>query len=144
VELVKLNTDENPQVATQLRISSIPHVMAFKDGKLAKQFVGAVPEPQARSFFEGLVPSQAEIEAQRGEEAVAAGDVDAAIVHFEAALAAEPELERAVSGLASVLLHRGDIARAVEVIAPVAAYSRNPELKRIAARVRRARAGAGG
>jgi putative thioredoxin len=142
VELVKLNTDENPRVATQLRISSIPHVMAFKDGKLAKQFVGAVPEPQARAFFEALVPSAAEIEAQRGEEAVAAGDLDGAVAHFEAALASEPEHERAVTGLASVLVERGEVERAVEVIAPVAAYSRNAEVKRVAARVRLASAAA--
>ncbi len=140
VQLVKLNTDENPRVSTQLKIQSIPHVMAFKDGKLAKQFVGAVPEPQARAFFEALVPSGADLEAQRGEAARSAGDLDVARAHFEAALALDAEHAGAASGLATLLLERGDLERASEVLGPVSAYSRDADVKRLAARIRLAQA----
>jgi len=44
VRIVKLNIDENPAVAAQLGIRSIPTLMVFKDGKLASQKVGAAPE----------------------------------------------------------------------------------------------------
>ncbi|MCC6237019.1 MAG: thioredoxin, partial [Dehalococcoidia bacterium] len=143
VQLVKLNTDENPRVASQLRIQSIPHVMAFKDGKLAKQFVGAVPEPQARAFFEALVPSGADLEAQRGDEARTAGDLASAITRYEAALALEPEHVRASMGLAEVALAQGEVERAASVLEPVAAYSRDAEVKRLAGRIRLQQAAAG-
>ncbi len=142
VQLVKLNTDENPRVAGQLKIQSIPHVMAFKGGKLAKQFVGAVPEPQARAFFEALVPSGADLEAQRGEAARAGGDLAAARGHYEAALALDSEHARAAAGLAALLLDEGDVDGAARVLAPVSAYSRDAEVKRLAARIRLAQAAA--
>ncbi|MGV2981521.1 thioredoxin [Camelimonas sp. ID_303_24] len=44
VRIVKLNIDENPAVAAQLGIRSIPTLMVFKDGKLASQKVGAAPK----------------------------------------------------------------------------------------------------
>jgi thioredoxin 1 len=44
VKIVKLNVDENPGVAGQLGIRSIPTLMMFKDGKVASQKVGAAPK----------------------------------------------------------------------------------------------------
>lgn len=44
VRVVKVNIDENPGIAAQLGIRSIPTLMVFKDGKLASQKVGAAPK----------------------------------------------------------------------------------------------------
>ena len=44
VKIVKLNIDENPEVAGKLGIRSIPTLMLFKDGKLSAQKVGAAPK----------------------------------------------------------------------------------------------------
>ena len=41
----KLNVDENPQTANKYRISAIPTMMVFKDGKLIDKLVGAYPKP---------------------------------------------------------------------------------------------------
>ena len=41
----KLNVDENPQTANRFRISAIPTLMIFKDGKLIDKLVGAYPKP---------------------------------------------------------------------------------------------------
>ena len=49
VKLVKVNIDENPGVAGQLRIQSIPAVIAFKDGQPVDGFMGAL-KPRARSM----------------------------------------------------------------------------------------------
>jgi len=46
VKVGKLNTDENPQVATQHQINSIPTLMVFKDGQVVDRMVGAVPKEQ--------------------------------------------------------------------------------------------------
>jgi thioredoxin 1 len=44
VKIAKVNVDENPNIASQFGISSIPTLMLFKDGKLAGQKVGAAPK----------------------------------------------------------------------------------------------------
>ena len=44
VKIAKVNVDENPQIAAQYGIRSIPTLMIFKDGKLASQKVGAAPK----------------------------------------------------------------------------------------------------
>ena len=54
VRLVKINIDENPEIAQQLRIQSIPTVYAFKNGQPVDGFMGAVPESQMRAFVQQL------------------------------------------------------------------------------------------
>ncbi|MCA2710715.1 MAG: thioredoxin [Microcystis sp. M015S2] len=43
VKVVKLNTDENPNIASQYGIRSIPTLMIFKEGQKVDMVVGAVP-----------------------------------------------------------------------------------------------------
>jgi putative thioredoxin len=132
VRLVKLNVDENPQVATQYGISSIPAVMAFRDGVPASQFIGAVPEPQARTFFESLVPSEADSEALAATQAAIAGDVDAAKAHYEAALTHDPKHRAAAIGLAQVEFNDGDLERAEQL---ASRWPDDPDAVSILARV---------
>ncbi len=54
VKLVKINIDENQALAQQLRVQSVPMVYAFKDGRPADAFNGALPESQLRQFIEKL------------------------------------------------------------------------------------------
>ena len=56
VRLVKINSDENPEISTAFGIRSIPNVIAFRDGKAVSQFLGALPEGQVRAFIEKLLP----------------------------------------------------------------------------------------
>ncbi len=43
-QIAKLNVDENPRIATQYQISSIPTMMIFKNGKLIDRMIGAQPK----------------------------------------------------------------------------------------------------
>lgn len=52
VKVVKLNTDENPQVASQYGIRSIPTLMIFKDGQRVDMVVGAVPKTTLSNTLE--------------------------------------------------------------------------------------------
>ena len=78
VKLVKINSDENPELSQAFNIRSIPNVIAFKDGRAIAQFMGAVPEAQVREFFGKLVPSAGEQTLQAAEAAFAAGKTDEA------------------------------------------------------------------
>ena len=117
VQLVKLNTDESPQMATQYGITGIPAVKAFKDGEVASEFVGALPEPRIRAFFESLLPNEADRLVAEAESVRAAGDLGAARMHLETALQHDPEHERATVGLAGILLDEGDFDGADELLA---------------------------
>ena len=54
--LVKVNSDENPDLSATFGVRSIPYVVAFRDGKPAAQFLGALPEGQVRAFLDKLLP----------------------------------------------------------------------------------------
>src|ERR1700733_10898754 len=57
IDLVKLDTDANHNLAPALEIHSIPGVKAFKDGNVGDEFIGALPPAAVDKFLDGLVPS---------------------------------------------------------------------------------------
>lgn len=54
-KIAKLNTDENPGVATRYQISAIPALLFFKGGKLVDQLTGVRPKPEVKSVLEKLL-----------------------------------------------------------------------------------------
>ncbi|HJP41631.1 MAG TPA: thioredoxin [Dehalococcoidia bacterium] len=114
VVLAKLNTDENQQTAMQFSIQSIPAVKAFRNGSVVGEFLGAIPEDQVRAFFERLVPSDAE-RAVKQAETLLDKDPEAAEIAFRESLA-KGSTPDAVVGLASILLARGEIDEASQLL----------------------------
>jgi len=117
VRLVKVNIDENPEIARQLRIQSIPTVYAFKNGQPVDGFMGAVPESQLRAFVAQLTggeagASHADEVLAAADEAFAAGDLGNAAQGYGHVLQEEPGHPRAVAGLARCYLQSGDLERA--------------------------------
>ena len=55
VKIVKLNVDENPRVAAQFGIRSIPTLMIFKGGQLAAQKVGAASKGDLSKWISASV-----------------------------------------------------------------------------------------
>lgn len=55
VKVMKLNTDENPEIASKYKIMGIPTLMFFKDGQKIDQVVGAVPKPQLKAKLDSLL-----------------------------------------------------------------------------------------
>jgi putative thioredoxin len=117
VRLVKVNIDENQEIARQLRIQSIPTVYAFRDGQPVDGFMGAIPESQLRAFVQQLTggaagQDQAEDLLAAADEAFAAGDVGGAAQAYGHVLQEEPGHPRAVAGLARCYLKSNDVERA--------------------------------
>jgi thioredoxin 1 len=55
IKVVKVNTDENPQIASQYGIRSIPTLMIFKDGQKVDMVVGAVPKTTLSNTLEKYI-----------------------------------------------------------------------------------------
>jgi len=117
VKLVKINIDENQEIARQLRIQSIPTVYAFKNGQPVDGFMGAIPESQIRAFVQNLGGGHgghdhaADVLAA-ADEAFAGGDLATAAQAYGHVLQDEPGHPKAVAGLARCYLKSGDVERA--------------------------------
>jgi putative thioredoxin len=104
--LVKVNSDQNAELAAQFRVRSIPYVVAFVDGQPADAFVGALPESQLREFVERLLPNPSEIERRKALRLAAAGQLADAVAALRAAIALDPHAGQAQLDLAEILLER--------------------------------------
>jgi putative thioredoxin len=121
VRMVKLNIDENPEIAQQMRIQSIPAVYAFKDGRPVDGFVGAVPESQIKQFVQRLGggrggPSPVEEAMAMAKEAVQGGDHATAAAIYAQVIQHEPDNAEAVAGLARAMIGRGELDQARQVL----------------------------
>jgi len=118
--LAKINTDEDQRAAMQYGVQGIPAVKGFKDGRLAAEFVGAVPEPQVRAFLQklgvkvgtgataGNIPDPAALLAQ-GKWL----EADMALRQIGATNGAEPAVKL---NLARALLAQGKAVEANEIL----------------------------
>lgn len=131
VRLVKINVDEHPGIAGQLRIQSLPTVYAFRDGRPFDGFMGAQPESTVRAFIDRLIGADADADIASvlatAEEALEAGDVQTAAEVFAAILEEQKQNVPALVGLARCYLQTGDLDRAEQMIALVP-----PEEKKLA------------
>ncbi|WP_417827558.1 thioredoxin [Thalassospira sp.] len=97
VKLVKVNIDENQELAMQLRIQSVPTVYAFKGGRPVDGFQGAQPESEVRAFYEKLAggPIESPVEAllEQAAEALGNDDIQTAYGLYGAVLEREGENE---------------------------------------------------
>ena len=107
IELVKLDTDRNPNLAMTYEIASIPAVKAFKDGEVVEEFIGAIPPPAIEEFLNRIVPSEADRLAEKGGED-----------SFRKALELDPRNATAAVGLGRILLSRGETDEAAELLKP--------------------------
>ena len=124
VKLVKINVDENQELAAQMRVQSIPAVYAFKDGKPVDGFVGALPESQVRDFIEKLAgevgPTPADSMVEEAKIVRQSGGLTAAVGLFGQALKTEPGNIAALTGLAECYTEGGDLDLARQTLALVA------------------------
>lgn len=126
VKMVKINVDENQQIAQQLRIQSIPAVYAFSGGRPVDAFQGALPESQVKQFVDKLIEEAGTKQSSPIEDALAqakemmdAGDTESALSIYAQVIEHEPENAAAMAGMARALVTAGDTAKAREVLSNV-------------------------
>jgi putative thioredoxin len=127
IELAKLDVDANPMVARTFRIQSIPAVMAFRDGKVVAEFVGAQPPAAVERFLDSLLPSEA-------DQLIAQGDEES----LRKALELDPLRGDAAVPLAKMLLTRGEVDEAHAIVERIPG---NFAAEGLAARIKLERAG---
>ena len=120
VRLVKMNTDEHPAIAGQLRVQSLPTVYAFRDGRPLDGFTGAQPESAIKQFIDRNLGAEAgnEIEAalDAAHAALEANDLQGAAEIFASVLQEEPQNPLALAGLAKCYLKSNDLERAEQTL----------------------------
>jgi putative thioredoxin len=105
VELAKVDVDANRRLQAAFQIQGIPAVKAFRDGRVAAEFTGALPPAEVARFFDALVPSEADELAASGSEE-----------DLRRALELDQKHPSARRELGKLLLRRGDTDEALALL----------------------------
>jgi putative thioredoxin len=126
VRLVKINVDENQQIAAQMRVQSIPAVFAFVDGQPIDGFMGALPEGQIKQFIEklgskGSLAEEIAAALKVADEAMQRKAFDEAQNIYGQILGVDPAHVPALAGFAKCQIELGDLDGAAATLASVPA-----------------------
>ncbi len=144
VRLVKIDTDQNPMIASQLRVQSIPAVYAFFQGRPVDGFMGAKPESELKAFVDKLVklaksagggPEDLVEQAfAQAKEMLDGGDLQGALDLYSEVLRVEPENVQAYAGIIRCLIAANDLENAKAMLADApAAIAKDKELANVRA-----------
>ena len=127
-KLVKINSDNEQQLAQAFGIKSIPTCVLLKNGQPVDGFMGALPEGQIKQFLDKHLPAAEALQAQEAaaeaQQHLQAGDADSARAALELALATDPANDDARFDLVKLRIGQGELAEAAALLAP--AMSRIP------------------
>jgi putative thioredoxin len=140
LELVKVDADRNPALASQFGVQSIPTELAFKDGRPAARFTGALPENEVRRWVTAILPTEIDRWIEQARDAVLDGNEPRAEALFRRVLDDAPDHPEAGTALAALLIARGDTAEALILLGKLV---RSAEVERLEGAARLAAAQGG-
>jgi putative thioredoxin len=116
IKVVKVNTDENQDLAQQFQIRSIPAVKLFRGGRVVDEFVGALPLAHVRAFLEPHLPSATAGEHEAARDLAGRGDYPGAIAKLREVADTDPANLDARRDLARYLALSGDVVAASKIL----------------------------
>ena len=125
VKVVKVNTDENQDLAQQFQIRSIPAVKLFRGGRVVDEFVGAQPLARVRAFLEPHLPRASAAEHVAARELAERGDYTGAIDALRQVAASDPGNLDARRDLARYLALSGDVIGASQTLGQLPPQAQN-------------------
>lgn len=117
--LAKVNVDENPSLAQLFSIQGIPAVKIFKNGEVAAEFTGAVPEDAVRELLSRLLPSEADHQALEAEKLENEGQAERAKSIYQTIIQTESNHPKALLGLGRIAIEAGADKESLEYLARV-------------------------
>jgi putative thioredoxin len=124
-KLVKINSDDEQQLAGAFGIRSIPTCVLLIGGRPVDGFAGALPEGRIKEFLDKHLPSQdelqAQVDAEQAQELMDEGDLQSAVDKLAAALEADPANDDARFDYIKLLIGVGQLAQAQVALAPALA-----------------------
>jgi putative thioredoxin len=114
--LAKVDVDANPNLAIRFGVRSIPVVKAFRDGQVASEFVGALPEPRIREFIRALAPSQTDLILEKGQSLLSERQWAPAENLFRQFLVKNPHHPTASLGLLRTTIIQGQLNEAAALL----------------------------
>jgi putative thioredoxin len=130
VRLVKIDVDKNQELATQMRVQTIPSVYGFKNGRPVDGFVGAVPESQMKAFIQRLTggaagtgPSLAELVAE-AQALLTEGQAEMALQIYQQILSQDQGNGAALAGSVRCLIKLGQVPAARQMFDSLSAELR--------------------
>ena len=124
IQLVKVNTDKEPQLATEYGVRSLPTVKLFKAGQVVDEFMGVLPERAVRELIERYLDRPADHQIRVAVELSATGQHDEAIKLLAAALAEDPKYDKTRLALAEEQIEVGSLADARQTLNEVSSQVR--------------------
>jgi putative thioredoxin len=141
--LAKVNVDECPSLAGALGIQGIPAVKLFRDGDIASEFTGALPEPAVREFLSRFLPSAADKQAQQAALLEQEGKSAQAKAAYQQILDADPNHAKALLGMGGLLVNEGNVQAALDQLDKISLVAdERKEADRLIARIKLGEGGA--
>ena len=121
VKMVRINIDENQQIAQQMRVQSVPTVYGFFNGQPVDGFAGAQPESTVKQFIDKLAAtggSGPDIAAmiETASKLFETQDYDTAMAQYQEIMAADPESPDGLAGMIRCMVGMKDIDGAREIV----------------------------
>jgi len=121
VKMVRINIDENQQVAQQMRVQSVPTVYGFFKGQPVDGFAGAQPESTLKQFIDKLVAAGGSgpdimVMVEAANSLLETQDYENAMAQYHEIMAADPESPDGLAGMIRCMVGMKDVAGAREIV----------------------------